>query len=349
MNQNYRNIAYSRLNLALISDGTSTAETLKNSLKLAQAAEDCGYTRFWLAEHHNSISIASAAPQILIGYIAGGTKKIRVGSGGIMLPNHSSLVVSEQFGTLGALYPNRIDLGLGRAPGTDGATANAINPSRMQATYAFPQEIDKIQQYFSTNNSGAAVRANVAEGVNVPLYILGSSTDSAYLAAKKGLPYAFASHFATTHLFDALNIYYNNFQPSEYLKEPYSMAGVNVIIGETDEAAEQMLTTLIKGIVGILTGKRSYLQPPCEMTQELREVAKHPAVRQMLKYSFVGNKETVKQQTAEFLSKTGVNELIAVTNIYDINDRIKSYQTFAEIMGEMKYGVEEKELDTVKQ
>ena len=348
MNNNFKDIAYSILDLALISDGTSTAETLKNSLKLAQAAEDCGYTRFWLAEHHNSISIASAAPQILIGYIAGGTKKIRVGSGGIMLPNHSSLVVSEQFGTLGALYPNRIDLGLGRAPGTDAATANAINPSRMQATYAFPQEIDKIQQYFSANNNGASVRANVAEGVNVPIYILGSSTDSAYLAAKKGLPYAFASHFATTHLFDALNIYYNNFQPSEYLKEPYSMAGVNVIIGDTDEAAEQMLTTLIKGIVGILTGKRSRLQPPTPMNQELREIAKHPAVRQMLKYAFVGNKETVKQQTAEFLSKTGVDELIAVTNIYDIEDRIKSYQTFAEIMGEMKYAVEETELDAVK-
>ncbi len=348
MNQNYKNIAYSILELALVSEGLTPAETLKNSLKLAQAAESYGYKRFWLAEHHNSISIASAAPQILIGYIAAGTKTIRVGSGGIMLPNHSSLVVSEQFGTLGALYPNRIDLGLGRAPGTDAATANAINPSRMQATYAFPQEIDKIQQYFSTNNSAAKVRANVAEGVNVPIYILGSSTDSAHLAAKKGLPYAFASHFATTHLFDALNIYYNEFQPSEYLKEPYTMAGVNVIIGDTDEAAEQMLTTLIRGIVGILTGKRSRLQAPMTMTQELRDISKHPAVQQMLKYSFVGNKETVKQQTAEFLSKTGVNELIAVTNIYDIADRIKSYQAFAEIMGEMKYAVEETELDTIK-
>jgi len=293
MNQNYKNIAYSILELALVSEGLTPAETLKNSLKLAQAAESYGYKRFWLAEHHNSISIASAAPQILIGYIAAGTKTIRVG-------------------------------------------------------YAFPQEIDKIQQYFSTNNSAAKVRANVAEGVNVPIYILGSSTDSAHLAAKKGLPYAFASHFATTHLFDALNIYYNEFQPSEYLKEPYTMAGVNVIIGDTDEAAEQMLTTLIRGIVGILTGKRSRLQAPMTMTQELRDISKHPAVQQMLKYSFVGNKETVKQQTAEFLSKTGVNELIAVTNIYDIADRIKSYQAFAEIMGEMKYAVEETELDTIK-
>jgi len=346
MNQNYKDIAYSILDLAIVSEGTTPAETLRKSLKLAQAAESYGYKRYWLAEHHNSKSIASAAPQILIGYIAGGTNTIRVGSGGIMLPNHSSLVVAEQFGTLGALYPNRIDLGLGRAPGTDAATANAINPNRMQATYAFPQEINKIQQYFSANNEGAKVRANVAEGVNVPLYILGSSTDSAHLAAKKGLPYAFASHFATTHLFDALNIYYNEFQPSEYLKEPYSMAGINVIIGETDEAAEQMFTSLIKAIVGILTGKRSYLQPPCAMTEELREITKHPAVRQMLKYAFVGNKESVKQQTAEFLSKTGVNEVIAVTNIYDSEDRISSYRVFAEIMGEMKYAKTE-EVSTV--
>ena len=349
MNQTYKDIAYSILDLAIVSEGMTPAETLRKSLKLAQAAEIYGYTRYWLAEHHNSKSIASAAPQILIGYIAGGTKTIRVGSGGIMLPNHSSLVVAEQFGTLGSLYPNRIDLGLGRAPGTDPATANAINPNRMQATYAFPQEIKNIQQYFSANNEGAKVRANVAEGVNVPLYILGSSTDSAHLAAKKGLPYAFASHFATTHLFDALNIYYNEFQPSEHLKEPYSMAGINVIIGDTDEAAERMFTSLIKAIVGILTGKRSYLQPPCEMNEELREITKHPAVRQMLKYAFVGKKESVKQQTAEFLSKTGVNELIAVTNIYDAEDRINSYKAFAEIIGEMKYTTQEKELDKIKE
>ena len=176
---------------------------------------------------------------------------------------------------------------------------------------------------------------NVAEGVDVPIYILGSSTDSAHLAAKKGLPYAFASHFATTHLMEALAVYRNEFQPSAYLKEPYCMAGVNVIIGETAEAAERMYTTLIRAIIGLLTNQRGYLQAPTALTQDLKEVLNHPAVRQMLKYAFVGNKEKVKEQTADFLAKTGVNELIAVTNIYNAQDRINSYRYFAEIMHEI--------------
>ena len=340
MTKNAKNIAYSILELALVSEGSTTGETLKNSLTLAREAENLGYTRFWLAEHHNSISIASAAPQILIGYIAQGTKKIRVGSGGIMLPNHSSLIVAEQFGTLATLYPDRIDLGLGRAPGTDQVTAHTIRPDRMQAVYQFPQEVRQIQQYFSTDNQSAKVRAQIAEGVTVPIYILGSSTDSAHLAAKMGLPYAFASHFATTHLMEALAIYHREFQPSAYLQEPYSMAGVNIIIGESDEAAERMFTTLIRGIIGILTNQRTYLQPPGPMTAELREVLKHPAVRQMLQYAFVGNKETVKSQVLEFLDKTRVNEIIAVTNIHNAQDRIQSYSWFAELMQQVNVEME---------
>ena len=340
MTKNAKNIAYSILELALVSEGSTTGETLKNSLTLAREAENLGYTRFWLAEHHNSISIASAAPQILIGYIAQGTKKIRVGSGGIMLPNHSSLIVAEQFGTLATLYPDRIDLGLGRAPGTDQVTAHTIRPDRMQAVYQFPQEVRQIQQYFSTDNQSAKVRAQIAEGVTVPIYILGSSTDSAHLAAKMGLPYAFASHFATTHLMEALAIYHREFQPSAYLQEPYSMAGVNIIIGESDEAAERMFTTLIRGIIGILTNQRTYLQPPGPMNAELREVLKHPAVRQMLQYAFVGNKETVKSQVLEFLDKTRVNEIIAVTNIHNAQDRIQSYSWFAELMQQVNVEME---------
>jgi len=332
MMKNSKNTAYSILELALISEGSTTRETLKNSLKLAQHAEELGYKRFWLAEHHNAVSIASAATSVLIGYIAGGTKKIRVGSGGIMLPNHASLIVAEQFGTLGTLYPNRIDLGLGRAPGTDQATAHAIRSDRMQAVYQFPNEVSKIQQYFSSDNYTAPVRANVAEGVNVPIFILGSSTDSAHLAAKKGLPYAFASHFATMHLKEALAIYRREFQPSVYLKEPYVMAGVNIIIGETDAAAERMFTTLVRAIIGILTNQRGYLQAPAEMTAELREVLRHPAVHQMLKYAFVGNKETVREKTAAFLEETQVDEIIAVTNVYNPEERIQSYHVFAEIM-----------------
>lgn len=335
MTNNFKNIAYSILELALISEGTTTGETLKKSLVLAQKAEEFGYSRFWLAEHHNAISIASSATAVLIGYIAEGTKKIKVGSGGIMLPNHASLIVAEQFGTLGTLYPNRIDLGLGRAPGTDQLTAHAIRSDRMTAVHQFPEEVSKIQQYFSKDNGTAKVRANVAEGVNVPIYILGSSTDSAHLAAKKGLPYAFASHFATTHLMEALAIYHQEFQPSPYLKEPYTMAAVNIIIGDTDEAAEKMFTTLVRAIIGILTNQRAYLQAPTDMTAELRELLKHPALHQMLKYAFVGNKETVKEKTAEFLATTKVNEVIAVTNIYDGEDRINSYRVFSEIMEEL--------------
>ena len=328
-------VKYSILDLALISEGSTTAETLQKSLALAQHAEEYGYHRYWLAEHHNSVSIASSATTVLIGYIAGGTKKIRVGSGGIMLPNHSPLIVAEQFGTLGSLYPNRIDLGLGRAPGTDQETAFAIRSDRMNSVYKFPEEIQKIQQFFSNENSDAKVRANVAEGVDVPIYILGSSTDSAHLAAKKGLPYAFASHFATAQLFEALNIYHNEFQPSEFLQEPYAMAGVNVVIADDEEEAERFSTTYIRGIIGILTGQRRRLQAPTEMTPDLVEATNHPAVQQMLKYSFVGNKKTVKQKTEEFIAQTQVKELIAVTNIYGADDRLKSYQMFSEIMKEI--------------
>ena len=328
-------VKYSILDLALISEGSTTAETLQRSLALAQHAEEYGYHRYWLAEHHNSVSIASSATTVLIGYIAGGTKKIRVGSGGIMLPNHSPLIVAEQFGTLGSLYPNRIDLGLGRAPGTDQETAFAIRSDRMNSVYKFPEEIQKIQQFFSNENSDAKVRANVAEGVDVPIYILGSSTDSAHLAAKKGLPYAFASHFATAQLFEALNIYHNEFQPSEFLQEPYAMAGVNVVIADDEEEAERFSTTYIRGIIGILTGQRRRLQAPTEMTPDLVEATNHPAVQQMLKYSFVGNKKTVKQKTEEFIAQTQVKELIAVTNIYGADDRLKSYQMFSEIMKEI--------------
>jgi len=331
-----KKISYSILELALISEGRTTAETLKESLDLAQKAEDFGYERFWLAEHHNSIHIASSATVVLIGYIAAGTKKIRVGSGGIMLPNHSPLIVAEQFGTLGTLYPNRIDLGLGRAPGTDQETAHAIRSDRMHSVYRFPEEVGQILKYLSEENQDSRIRAAVAEGVAMPLYILGSSTDSARLAAKMGLPYAFASHFATTYLFDALDIYYNEFQPSRFLKEPYTIAGINVIVADTDAEAVKQSTTLIRMFLGVFTGKREYLQKPVEMTPELRQVSQDPSVHQMLKYTFAGNKETVKKKTEDFLKETRVNELMVVSNMYDHDDRVKSYRIFSEIMGEIQ-------------
>jgi len=328
-------ICYSILDLALVSKNQSLQATYNNALILAQQAERFGYTRYWLAEHHNAANIGSSATTVLIGYVAQGTKTLRIGSGGVMLPNHSPLIVAEQFGTLGTLYPNRIDLGLGRAPGTDMETALAIRSDFRNATQSFPKDIEKIQTYFSEDNKHSKVRATVAEGVNVPLYILGSSTDSAHLAAKKGLPYAFASHFATTHLWEAIDIYRKEFQPSDSMAQPYVMAGVNVIIADTDEEAQRLYTSLIRMIVGIFTGKRDYVQPPTAMTEDLQKVLQNPQVSSMLKYTFVGSKATVKPQIKMFLEQTQADELIAVANMYDINDRIRTYRLFSEIMKEL--------------
>ena len=330
-----KNISFSILDLAIVGKGISLKETFNNCLTLAQKAEEYGFTRFWLAEHHNTVSVGSTATSVLIGYIAEGTKTIRVGSGGIMLPNHAPLIIAEQFGTLGNLYPNRIDLGLGRAPGTDQVTAHEIRSDHMQAAHSFPKEIEKIQQYFSVGNAHAKVRATVAEGVEVPIYILGSSHDSAHLSSSKGLPYAFASHFAPAKLLEALEIYRTEFQPSEFLQKPYTLAAVNIIIAKDTETAERQFTSLLRMIIGLLTGKRDYMQEPTEMTDELKEMSRHPAVQQMLKYSFIGTKETVRKNVLDFLQLTNVDELIAVTNIYNPDDRVYSYQMFAEIMKEI--------------
>ncbi|NJW52492.1 LLM class flavin-dependent oxidoreductase [Salinimicrobium oceani] len=335
MSKRKRSTPYSILELASVAAQSTVQKTFENSLDLAQKAEKMGYNRFWLAEHHNMISIASSATSVLIGYIAGGTEKIRVGSGGIMLPNHSPLIVAEQFGTLGSLYPGRIDLGLGRAPGTDQVTAHAIRSDRMQAVHKFPEEVSEIQQYFSAANSRAKVRATVAEGVEVPVYILGSSTDSAHVAAEKGLPYAFASHFAPAQLFEALNIYYNKFTPSKYLDKPYTIGCINVIAANTSEKAEDISTTLVRLMLGVMTGDIDYMQPPTKMTAELKEVAANPAFQRMLKYAFIGSKAEVKQKTEAFLEETGVNEVMVASHIYDPRDRINSYQIFSEVMQEL--------------
>jgi luciferase family oxidoreductase group 1 len=327
--------AYSILELAMVSQGDTIKQTLNNSLVLAKQAEASNYKRIWFAEHHNSDSVASSATSVLIGYVAENTTTIRVGSGGIMLPNHSPLLVAEQFGTLAHLYPGRIDLGLGRAPGTDQATAQAIRPDFMKAAHSFSGEVSKIQKYFLPENRNANVRATVAEGTGVPLYILGSSTDSAYLAAEKGLPYAFASHFASTHLLNALRIYKQEFKPSEFLQKPYTIAGINVIVADTDQEAQALFTSLIRMFWGVLTGAKDLLHPPTEMSGELMEMFQHPTLNQMLKYSFVGSRQTVKNQIKAFLAETGVDELIVASTMYDINDRMKSARLFAEIMKEI--------------
>lgn len=330
-----RKTSYSILELAIVSEGYSFKQTLNNSLALAKVAEENNYTRYWFAEHHNSESVGSSATSILIGYVAENTKKIKVGSGGIMLPNHSPLVIAEQFGTLAQLYPNRIDLGLGRAPGTDMPTALAIRSDFMKAAHSFPAEVEKIEAYFSVGNKSSNVRVPIAEGTNVPIYILGSSTDSAHLAAAKGMPYAFASHFASTHLYSALEIYREEFQPSKVLERPYTIVGANIIIADTDEEAAKSFTSLIKMFFGVLTGKSSPLQAPTALTADLKELLNHPTLHQMLKYSFVGSKETVKRQIEDFINKTQVDEIIMVSNIFALEDRIKSAQLFAEIIDEL--------------
>jgi hypothetical protein len=330
-----KNTAYSVLELATVGQGVSHEKVFEDSVKLAQNAEKLGYNRFWLAEHHNMVSIASSATTVLMGHIAGNTTSIKVGSGGIMLPNHSSLLIAEQFGTLAHLYPGRIDMGLGRAPGTDQATAYAIRPDRAQAVYRFPEEIENIQRYFSKENKNAKVRAMIAEGVEVPIYILGSSTDSAHLAAAKGLPYVFASHFAPTQLFDALDIYRNEFQPSATLDEPYVVAGINVIAADTHEQAETLSTSSIRMMIGVMTGQIDYLQKPIPMSQELKAISQNPAFQRMQKYAFVGDKESVKRRTEDFIEQTGADELMVASHIYDPKERIKSYQLFAEVMEEI--------------
>lgn len=330
-----KKVAHSILELALVPQGLSIKQTLNSSLELAKVAESSNYKRIWFAEHHNSENIGSSATSILMGYVAENTSTIRVGSGGIMLPNHSPLIIAEQFGTLAHLYPNRIDLGVGRAPGTDPQTAQAIRSDFMQAAHSFPQEIEKIQRYFSEENKSSKVRATIAEGQDVPIYILGSSTDSAHLAARKGLPYSFASHFASTHLHNALNIYRKEFQASEVLEKPYTMAGINVVVADTDEEADRIFTTLIRMFVGVITGSREGLHPPSDFNEELQQMYNHPSIYQMLKYSFVGSKQRVKKQIQDFLDETNVDELIIVSTMYSLEDRIKSTQLFAEVMEEI--------------
>lgn len=325
-------LSYSVLDLATVVSGQTIEGTYHNSLEIAQQAEKSGYTRYWFAEHHNMANVASSATAVLIGYVAGGTKTIRVGSGGIMLPNHAPLIIAEQFGTLASLYPNRIDLGLGRAPGTDQVTAMAIRGENFQASHYFPEDVQSLQNFFSADNYDAKVRAIPGEGIDIPIWILGSSTDSARLAAAKGLPYAFASHFAPAYFLEAIELYRRNFKPSEHLKEPYVMACVNVVMADTDEEAEYISTSVKQLFMGIVTGKRKPLQPPVyDMSTVWNDIEKE-AVMQMLAYSFVGGPEKIKRDMEDFVKKTGIDEVMATSHIYDHKARLKSYQLLAEVL-----------------
>ncbi|ALL08104.1 hypothetical protein AQ505_23055 [Pedobacter sp. PACM 27299] len=331
MKKELTSIPYSVLDLATVIEGKTPADTFKNSLDLAQHAENWGYYRYWLAEHHNMISVASSATSVVIGHIAGGTKTIRVGSGGIMLPNHSPLVIAEQFGTLESLYPGRIDLGLGRAPGTDQVTAMAIRGERMNAANSFPQDVLKLQAYFSAENSNSSVRAIPGEGLAIPIWILGSSTDSARLAAALGLPYAFASHFAPAQFMAAIQIYRQNFKPSEHLKEPYVLACVNVVAADTDAEANKIVTSLYQLFRGIVTGKRMLLQPPVDNMDEIWTEYEEEQAGQMLACTFTGNKATIANDLQQFLDQTQVNEIMATSHIFDHQARLKSYKLLSEV------------------
>ena len=327
-----KQLAFSVLDLAPVAEGSTPADALHNSLELAQHAEQLGYSRYWVAEHHNIISVASAATSIIIEYIAAGTKNIRVGSGGIMLPNHSPLIVSEQFGTLAALYPNRIDLGLGRAPGTDPVTAAELRYDRMRAAQDFPNEVRKIQQYFSPENSTAEVRSVLSEGANVPISILGSSTDSAYLAAELGLPYAFASHFAPQMLIAALKIYRDNFKPSAQLDKPYVIVGSQVVAAETNDEAEYLASTMRRSFMGIITGRRELMQPPTHhLGYEKWGIIKE-RIDQMLACSLIGGKEKIEHELQELIANTDADEIIVSSHIYDQQKRVDSYRIFSEVV-----------------
>ena len=328
-NKNKLNIPVSILELATIAEGKSIGETFKNSADLAKKAEDWGYKRFWLAEHHNMVSVASSATSVLIGFIAAATKTIRVGSGGIMLPNHAPLMVAEQFGTLGTIYPDRIDLGLGRAPGTDPVTARALR-REMHAGDVFPSQLKELMTYFSPLNKSGVVRAIPGEGVDIPIWILGSSTDSAYLAAENGLPYAFASHFAPTQLIMALKIYHQNFKPSAQLSKPKTMACVNVIAADTDEEARFLATSFYQLAVGIITGQRMPLQAPVK-TMDWNEYEKM-AVEQMMHYSFIGSAETVRNELEKFIELTRVDELMIAGHIFDHKARLRSFEILSKLV-----------------
>ncbi|MCX2574913.1 LLM class flavin-dependent oxidoreductase [Pedobacter sandarakinus] len=330
-NNRLQHIPYSVLDLATVIDGSTAADTFKASLQVAQQSEALGYKRYWFAEHHNMAGVASSATSILIGHVAGGTKSIRVGSGGIMLPNHAPLIVAEQFGTLASLYPNRIDLGLGRAPGTDQVTAMAIRGENFNAAHYFPKDVEKLQQLFSADNLNASVRAIPGEGLEIPIWILGSSTDSARLAAAKGLPYAFASHFAPTYFEQAIAIYKDNFKPSATLSAPYVMACVNVVAADTDEQADFLSSSVKRMFLGVITGKREKLKPPFDNINNYWDRMEKEAVEQMLYYSFIGGKESIRQNLTAFVDKYGVNEIMSTSHIYDLDAKLHSNKLLAEI------------------
>jgi luciferase family oxidoreductase group 1 len=330
MNSAGKRLPFSILDLAPVALGSTPGQALRNSLDLAQHAESWGYNRYWLAEHHNMIGIASAATAVAIGFVAGGTQTIRVGSGGVMLPNHAPLVIAEQFGTLESLYPGRIDLGLGRAPGTDQLTLRALRRSPETAD-EFPGDVLELRALLGDLQPGQAVQAVPGAGLKVPLWILGSSLFGAQLAAMLGLPFAFASHFAPDALKAALQVYRAKFKPSAQLQRPYAMVGVNVIAAETDVEARRLFTSAQQSFTNLLRGTRGQLRPPIDDIDSYWTAPEKARASNMLTYAFVGSRETVARGLDEFISEIAPDELIIASAIFDHQARLRSYESLAEI------------------
>ena len=321
---------FSVLDLAPVPEGFTTSDALRNTLDLAQHAERWGYNRYWLAEHHNMVGIASAATSVVIGHVAGGTKTMRVGAGGIMLPNHSPLVIAEQFGTLDALFPGRIDLGVGRAPGTDQRTLRALRRDPMAAD-TFPQDVLELQALLAPVQPDQAIRAVPGAGSNVPIWILGSSLFGAQLAAMLGLPYAFASHFAPGALMQALQVYRERFQPSAQLDRPYAMVGVNVIAADTDEEARHLFTSPQQSFTNLFRGARGKLQPPIDDIETYWTPSEKAQAMNMLSCSFVGSAKTVREGLEGFIAETCADEVMVASAIYDHGKRLRSYEILGDV------------------
>lgn len=328
-------IPYSLLELVRVKQGGTPKQALDHATQTAKHIEALGFKRMWIAEHHNFNGIASAATSVVISHIAQATKSLRVGAGGIMLPNHSPYIIAEQFGTLAHLYPGRIDLGLGRAPGTDQRTLKALRRD-VAASDRFPQDVRELQAYLSTNGMGEGIEAVPAQGTNVPLWILGSSNFGAMLAAEYGLPYSFASHFAPDFLMAALTYYRENFVPSEQLSQPYAMVGVNVIAAKTDEEAKFLATTQQMSFADIFRGARGLSKPPIEDIESYWSPMEKSQAMRMLACTIIGSKETVKRELDNFIKKTQADELIVVSDVFEPAARFESLDLISQVMQELK-------------
>ncbi|WP_078579043.1 LLM class flavin-dependent oxidoreductase [Salipaludibacillus agaradhaerens] len=327
-------IPLSILDLAPILEGGTAADAFRNTLDLAQHAEQWGYHRYWLAEHHNMPGIASAATSILISHVAQGTSTMRIGSGGIMLPNHAPLIIAEQFGTLASLYPNRIDLGLGRAPGTDQRTAYALRRGDLTNGDDFPEQLKELRSYINPElaEGRLAVRAVPGEGLDIPIWLLGSSGFSARLAAEHGLPFAFASHFSPENTLPALDLYYNQFTPSQVLQEPYAMVVANVVAADTEEEASFLSSSLELQFLNLIRNTPSKLQPPVENIKELSSDYEKTILKKQFGSAVVGTADNVKEQLQTFLSDTGASEMMIHSQIYDHKARLRSFEIVANAM-----------------